>query len=118
MTPRLLHLGALASLLLCAPARADDGPPEADDVPLLGRPAGLPFSGASGAFEVEARAEPTALRAEQPLTFTVTVRATGTVRRPPRRPDLRKLAAFADRFYVEDPDPRERRPDAKTWEFV
>jgi hypothetical protein len=98
--------------------RAIGAPPEEDGIPLVGRPVGLPFSGASGAFEVEAKAEPTSLRAEQPITFRVTVRALGTVRHPPRRSDLRKLAEFADHFYIEDLDTGAPPSDGRSWEFV
>jgi hypothetical protein len=98
------------------PCRADE-PPDQDDIPLVGRPPNLPFSGASGDFDVEARAAPTVLRAEQPLTLTVTVRAAGPVRRPPRRIDLRRVPAFAEAFYLDDPAGAERHPDGRTWEF-
>ncbi len=54
MPTRLLLFGALACLLAGAPARADEGPPGDDDIPVVGRPAG--FSFASGDFKVEARA--------------------------------------------------------------
>jgi hypothetical protein len=89
-----------------------------DDIPLVGRPSDLPFSGASGRFEVSTRAEPTTLEAETPLAFTVRVQATGPVRHPPRRPDLRQLPAFTERFHVEDPDEGSRHPDPRTWEFL
>jgi hypothetical protein len=119
----VLRLGLVLSLLalpgigvssaLCA--GAEDEP---DEIPLVGRPSDLPFSGASGRFEVSTRAEPTTLEAETPLTFTVRVQATGPVRHPPRRPDLRQLPAFAERFHIEDPDGGSRHPDPRTWEFV
>lgn len=101
-----------------APARAGDAPAEADDIPVVGRPARYPFSGGSGSFEIQARAEPLTVRADDPITFTLTVRATAPVRHPPRRPDLRLLKEFAERFYIEDGEPGERQPDKDTREFV
>ena len=106
---------ALFLLLAAAAAAEPDG--RGDDIPLVGRP-DLPFSGASGNFTAEARAEPTALRAESPLTFTLVVRATGPVRHPPERLDLRRVPAFAERFYFEDPAEGSRRPAPDRWEFV
>src|SRR2546421_476716 len=75
-------LCALALLGCGGRCRADD-PPSGDDIPLVGRPANLPFSGASGRFEVSARAAPDTLRAGEPLTLTVTVTADGPVHVPP-----------------------------------
>ncbi len=104
------------ALLLPAGARADEAEAE---IPTVGRPADLPFSQASGAFRASASAEPTIVEAQRPLTFILRVHAVGTVRRPPRRIDLRELPAFAGRFdFLEGDDNGERRPDARTWEFV
>jgi hypothetical protein len=118
MSSRFLYLGVFACSIACVVSRAIGAPAEDDDIPVVGRPAGLPFSGASGAFEVEAKAEPTSLRAEQPITFTVTVRAVGTVRHPPRRPDLGKLPEFANHFYIENVDTGNPSADGRNWEFV
>jgi hypothetical protein len=90
----------------------------ADDIPVVGRPADLPFSGASGHFAVQTRAEPTALRRDEVITFTIVVRATGPVGHAPDQIDLRKVSSFAAGFYVEDTGERVRRPDDQTWEFV
>jgi hypothetical protein len=112
LTPLLLGLPSA----LCA---EPDEEPDRDEVPVVGRPSDLPFSGASGPFEVAARAEPTDLEAETPLKLTVVVKATGPVRRPPRRIDLRQVPAFDKDFYIVDPaGGGTRQPDAKTWEFV
>jgi hypothetical protein len=97
-------------------ARADDA--AADDIPVVGRPADLPFSGASGSFQIQALARPTAVRADESITLTVTVRAIGPLQHPPSRTDLRQLPAFNERFYVENPDERQRQPDAQTWQFI
>jgi hypothetical protein len=89
-----------------------------DEIPVVGRPSDLPFSEASGWFEVRARAEPTTVEAETPTTFIVSVHATRDVRRPPQRIDLRQLRAFADQFHIEETAEEPLRPDARTWEFV
>ncbi len=89
-----------------------------DDIPVVGRPVDLPFSEASGWFEVQARAEPATLQAESPLAFTLTVRAVRPVRRPPQRLDLRQLPDFAEQFYIEESSEEAARPDDRTWEFV
>src|SRR5205823_11265937 len=109
----------LALALVAGGARAG-GPAdkdEPDDIPVVGRPPDLPFSGASGSFEVSARAEPTTVQAEKPLTLTLTVRATGPVRHAPKRIDLRGVPAFAQRFYVGDPAEGARHPGPTAWEF-
>jgi hypothetical protein len=100
-------------VLGAAHAESDD---EDEDVPAVGRPSDLPFSGASGRFAVRARAEPAELEAQTPLTFTLTVQARGVVRHPPDRLDLRQLSAFADAFYIEDGE--NRHPDTETWAFT
>jgi tetratricopeptide (TPR) repeat protein len=105
----LCALCVLCGLIFCA---------EDDDVPVVGRPVDLPFSEASGWFEVRASAEPTTLQAETPLTFTLTVRAVRPVRRPPQRIDLRQLPDFAEQFYIEDSSEEAARPDDRTWEFA
>jgi hypothetical protein len=114
----LLLLLAGVAAGLTPEARAEPDGPADDDIPLVGRP-DFPFSGGSGNFTVEARAEPTTLRAEKPLTFTLLVRATGPVRHAPERLDLRQLPAFAGRFYIlEEPADGTRHPAPDRWEFV
>jgi hypothetical protein len=104
----------ILALVLLGGAQASDGP----EIPLVGRP-DFPFSEASGRFRVQARAEPTTLAVEQALTFTLTVRAVGTVYAPPRRIDLREFPTVAAAFYVEDlDDGGARQVDPQTWEFV
>jgi hypothetical protein len=89
-----------------------------NEIPVVGRPSDLPFSEASGWFEVQARAEPTTVEAETPTRFIVSVHAIRAVRRPPQRIDLRQLSAFAEQFHIEDTTEESLRPDAQTWEFV
>jgi hypothetical protein len=92
----------------------------ADEPPVRNRPAH--FSEAVGSFEVSMTAKPTELRPDQTLTLTVRVTATGPVQQPPRRPDLRELAAFRTAFHVENlpgPDDNSSGGDGKTaWEFT
>jgi hypothetical protein len=114
----LVHVSLVACLTSVTQTRRDEGQAGVDDIPLVGRPADLPFSGASGAFEIEARAEPTRLRLEDTITFTIRVRATAPVRHPPHRPDLRQLRSFAENFFIEEPDEGERHLDGQTIEFV
>ena len=92
--------------------------PATDDIPVVGRPSHLPFSEASGWFEVRAAAEPTTVEAETPLLFTLTVHALHPAKRPPQRIDLHQLPAFEESFYIEDSADEPARPDASTWEFV
>jgi hypothetical protein len=84
-----------------------------DEIPLVGRPIEFPFSEASAPFarkgdellspfRLEAEVSPTRVDVDQPVTLTVTVRALATVRRPPRRIDLRDVPAFARYFHIED----------------
>jgi hypothetical protein len=114
------RLALVVLMLTCIDkVRAENGAAEeADDIPVVGRPIDLPFSEASGWFEVQARAEPTTVEAETPLTFTLTVRAVRPARRPPERLDLRQLPEFAEQFYIEDPSEEVARPDDQTWEFA
>lgn len=106
MSARLLCL-----LLLLPAADSDDGPP------LVRRPPH--FNGAVGTFDITARAEPTTLQAEDPLTYTVRVTATGPVGEAPARPRLGDFPSFKEAFYIEPLGPREgTRPDERSWEFA
>jgi hypothetical protein len=108
----------LLCLLLMGGTLQEPDDSEPDDIPPAGRPADLPFSGASGRFAISATASPLTVRVNEPLTLKLRVQATGPVRHPPRRIDLRKVAAFHDRFHIIDlPDPPSPAPGAKTWEF-
>jgi hypothetical protein len=107
-------VGLLA--LLSAGAGPDDA--DATEAPLVGRPADLPFSEGVGSFQVTARAEPTRVQAEKPLRLTLRVEATGPVRHPPQRIDLRQVSAVTESFYVEDAADGDRHPDERTWEYV
>ena len=104
------------SLIPVSSARAGDA---TVGIPIVGRPADLPFSDASGDFRVSARAEPVVVEAQSPITFALRVEAVAPVRQPPRRIDLRELPAFAERFdFLEGDDNQVRRPNPQTWEFV
>ncbi len=88
------------------------------DIPTVGRPADLPFSGASGDFRVWADAAPKTLEAQTPLTLTLHVEARSDVLHPPRRIDLRELPSFKDRFTFEEMDAGGEPPTGPNWEFV
>jgi hypothetical protein len=66
------------------------------------------------------QARPTEVRAGDPLTLTVRITADGVPQRPPRRPDLRRLSHFAERFHIERSScdrPDRTLPDGRGWEF-
>src|SRR5437879_3845047 len=81
--------------------------------PVSGRPAN--FSGAVGIFRVATRAEPTELRAEDPLTFTVRVAGSGALEEV-RRPELRHMPRFVKQFHIENLGDR-YLPEEKAHEF-
>lgn len=120
---------ALALLCLaCASGFAPASDP--DDVPVIGRPADLPFSEASAGFAtqdgdlvcpfvVTATASAIRVEVEQPITLTVTVRAAGRVRHPPVRLDLRDIPAIKRSFHVVDVnDGRKERVSPAEWRWV
>src|SRR5262249_14948021 len=91
------------------------------EVPVVGRPADLPFSEASGWFTAFASAHPTALEAHPPRPLTLPPRATrpDRLRRPPQRIDLRELPGVKGGFHIEDvTDGQREKKGADTWEFV
>jgi hypothetical protein len=85
-----------------------------DEPPVTNQPPN--FNGAIGSFtRIIGQAEPTELLAEDPLTFTVRIEASGSVRHPPARFNLRCLPEFARRFVIADlPDVP---PAGGRWEF-
>ncbi|GEM_PF-583449 len=108
-----VRLALILVVLTCeAEVRAEN-----ENIPVVGRPVDLPFSGASGWFEVQARAEPTTVQAETPLLFTLVVRAVRPPQRPPQRLDLRQLPDFVEQFYIEDSSEEVARPNDHIWEF-
>jgi hypothetical protein len=110
MAPRLA--AALFVLVLGGACPAAD-----DEPPIVGQPAH--FNGAVGRFRATAAATPAKVQAEDPLTYTVRVTATGPVKQPPQRPALADFPGFTAGFYVEDVGPPEgAKPDAQTWEFA
>src|SRR5579875_55365 len=108
-----VRLALILVVLTCeAEVRAEN-----ENIPVVGRPVDLPFSGASGWFEVQARAEPTTVHAETPLLFTLVVRAVRPPQRPPQRVGLRQLPDFVEQFYIEDSSEEVARPTDHIWEF-
>jgi hypothetical protein len=67
--------------------------------PIAGRPAN--FDGAIGSYQVETRARPRQLHAEDPLIFTIRITGNGPLEEI-RRPDLLRRASFATRFQIEE----------------
>jgi hypothetical protein len=112
---------ALVALLMISvqalAVRAGDMP-EAVEIPVVGRPADLPFSEGVGRFSVSAVATPTTVQAEQPVLFTLRVHADGLVRQEPQRLDLSKVPAVSDNFYIDDPKQDTRDAATQTWQFV
>jgi hypothetical protein len=98
-------------VLLGVGARSAGDP---DEPPVANQPPG--FNGAIGEFrDFATRATPTVLAVGDPLTLTV--RITGSAKRPVPRPSLRRLPEFNRQFVIEDLP----GPDATTrqgvWEF-
>jgi hypothetical protein len=87
--------------------------------PIVGRPTYAPFSEGVGSFHPATTAAPTELEAQDPLLFTLRITADGQVWEAPRRPDLRELPSFAERFYIEDVATPDESPSGRQgWEFV
>lgn len=108
----------LPLLLACMslhPATADD--PSADDIPLPAANRPDDFNGAIGAFsQVNVRAKPTVLEAEDRIQFVMQVLSDGPVATPPRRPVLEKQAGFSELFQIEPAG--ESHPQERSWEFT
>jgi hypothetical protein len=118
-------------LALLLPLLAGANTPADDDVPLVGRPADLPFSGASAPFavgpgpeyrlpfRVAVSASITRLEAQTPLTYTVTITALANIHKPPVRIDLHDVPAFARAFYIEDfTDGKQEQISPTEWRWV
>jgi hypothetical protein len=87
--------------------------------PIVGRPTYAPFSEGVGSFHLATTAAPTELEAQDPLLFTLRITADGQVSEAPRRPDLRELPSFTERFYIEDVATPDESPTGRQgWEFV
>src|SRR5262245_30420155 len=100
--------GCIVVLMLVAAAAV------ADEPPIAGRPEN--FSGAVGTFRIRMEAQPTELLRDETLTLTVTITADGPFTAPPKRPDLRTIAAFSQAFHIE-PLP-EKPSNGPEWQFV
>src|SRR5262245_8650238 len=122
MTRALRHTAwILLGVLFLEPIGAYASGPadERDDPPVAGQPEAYDReTGAIGTFtKVTTTAQPTDLQAEDPLTLMVQIVAQGAPGRPPPRPALRHVPAFARRFFIEDlPDPPPRASEG-IWEF-
>jgi hypothetical protein len=106
-------------LLLPTPGRADF------ELPAAGQPED--FSGVVGAYRIEARAEPTEVIAEDPLTLTLRLTVTEPAYHPeklklpkqywPKRLNLRASDRLQRDFHIDDLPEQDRRVNANTWEF-
>jgi hypothetical protein len=100
------------------------------EIPLVGRPADLPFSEASAGFvrlpgpeyrvpfSVESSASLTDVEELADILFTVSVRAHGRVQQPPSRIDLRQVSAFSARFHIEDVTDRKIELSSASWRWI
>ncbi len=103
-----------------------------DEIPRVGRPADLPFSGASAGFHfdpehseyqvpflVSTTASAKAIQEQEAVLLTLTVQARGQVRTPPQRLDLQEIPALAQRFYLEDvTEGRAATTVSRSWQWV
>ena len=101
----------LTCILLAGLLAFDD---DAIEPPVVGRPDN--FSGAVGAFRIQARCEPTTTQVEKPITLTLTVTARGAVGAAPEPPALDQIASLRESFHIEAAE----SPPAseKVWQFV
>jgi hypothetical protein len=113
----LFALLLLALLLLACPSMLS-AQSASTEPPMAGRPA--QFSNVVGSYEIAARAEPTNVAVEEPITLRVTISGRGPAKYQPSRKHLRLFPeSWAKDFYVE-PAPEEDRfaPELGKWEFV
>lgn len=106
----------LLLLTLLFPAQG----PADDTLPVTGHPPR--FSGAAGVYTIQARAAPTAVRVEEPITLTVRIvsQKPGPWKYPPQRARLDLFPTDIERDFYIEPLPEEDRalPEEKAWEFV
>ena len=85
------------------------------DIPLVGRPAS--FNGAVGRFRIGATAKPVRLQANQPITLSLKIVGTGSLRSL-SPPDLTRVPAIADRFILFEGGAKpEVLPDGKVFRY-
>jgi hypothetical protein len=102
----------------------------AEEIPLVGRPAELPFTNASAGFHREgeewlvpfilkASAQPTEVAVGQSVQFRVEIQARGKVRQPPEKIDLKEVPAFTRLFDIEDfaEDAPRTKGNSWVWEY-
>lgn len=94
-------------LFLCCLTLAADVEP-----PLVGRPEN--FSGAIGVYKISMEATPTEVEVEQSITLTVRITGSAGLQGV-KRPDLRRLPRFAQRFNVQNLG--ERQPTKEIQEY-
>lgn len=113
--PLIVLLVVLAAVVRTGPVAADDP----NEPPLVGQPQHAPFSEAVGSnFNVSMHADPVKVQVGDPISLRIEITAKATWKRPPTRPDLRRLPEFKKNFRIENQPVRDRS-DTKSgvWEF-
>ncbi len=105
----MLGLLSLCDARICASSRLEIEPP------VVGRPSG--FGGAIGSFRITTEATPRALQAEDSLTLTVRITATGPTTSAPTRPALHRVPGLSQRFVIEDLPDGDSHPPTGVWQF-
>src|SRR5436305_3167177 len=101
-----MHHVVLSVTLVLVPSQ----PPAGDDtIPVTGHPPN--FSGAAGHYTIQARATPTTVRVEDPITLTVRITAQkpGPWKHPPQRDKLKLFPADLEGNFFIEPLPEEDR---------
>jgi hypothetical protein len=117
MNPNRSHAFRARVLLVCALFSAPVFAQPGVDPPIVGRPDD--FSNIVGKYDIQASAEPTEVRVEEPITLHIRITGSGPQKYEPDRKHLHLFPAWGDDFYVQemrDEHPVER--DKKTWLFV
>src|SRR5437870_10454066 len=78
-------------------------PAAVDEPPLFSRPSAHFYNAVGEQIRVEMSANPTDVRVEQELTLTIQIHGAANPDQI-RRPDLRTLDDFANRFHIDDLD--------------
>jgi hypothetical protein len=98
-------------LLLAGLLAFDD---DAIEAPVVGRPDN--FSGAIGAFRIQARVEPATTQVEKPISLTLTITASGVVGAAPEAPALDQVPGVRDNFHLEAAE--SPAASERSWQFV
>ncbi len=87
------------------------------DPPIVGRPDG--FSNIVGKYDIQASAEPTDVRVEEPITLRIRITGSGPEKYEPDRKHLQLFSGWDENFYVQEMrDEHQIERDKRTWLFV